>query len=1011
MLTRMTLFRSLLIAAVASAISMRAHAAEPMSDSPIVAEAEEFSIKPGDKAEGGWKRESWGENYYCATFGNTFLSRKAFLGAPEQSSGSSAVMTVKIPKAGRYLALARYEAVPRFQTQFHVRVEHAGKVKLDRLYGSRENVKVWPYGARLTREYLAPWGAVENVVWEGHDAFVELDAGEAQIVLTADAQPEPAARRNVDLVMLTSDVQQVTDRIAKDMYLPLDGMLTQAGDVYLKLHNAGASPLQLTVPPGTEHSPYWIHNRQWKPKTIDAVAGQSSDWVEVGSLLDTLNDGQWQLTAKGIGPLRYGIEIGVPMANGKIETIRRIDDLSGEIVDLAYRADTRYSCEVRTAQEVLSDLVKYLKAQPIHGTPPRRTLVYGDTFTKRANDAPYNAMLDEFIGLIGGSALNGGVGQNQSGVPIARESIDLRDKPADELRTIAAKLKVDGRAEKIAIVSLGDEITLPAPSGDAHEPFRAWLKQRGVKPADINPGWGDDWANVLWSPAPEAAKTNPPLYYYSRLYQNHFGIAQQKALTDAVKESLPHALIGANFSPHHGHYYLGETFSWVTLFRERGMTMPWTEDYVWQVPVGSQQMSFICLDVFRAGVKDQPDAKIHAYVMPHWPGNTTASWRRQFYGAIGHGAKILNLFEFRPVQAAYTENHTSLPAMFQEVRQGLHELGTFEDIVQDGQVMPGVAALWFSETGDIWNNNRSPFDAAKRSLYIAIRHQQLPLDIVVDADANAGGLKPYRVLYLTDQNISRASSKAIADWVQAGGRLFATAGAGMFDEVNHPNEAMRRLFGIDQSALDVAAEPVRLEKQDLPFAKPIDHVAWTAAGGNAQIPVIDVRSRFEVRAGGDEKSAVAGQFSDGSSAVTVRSVGKGQATYCGFMPGLSYFKPAIPLRPVDRGTTDDSMAHFIPTDFDRGASALVASPAEGVDRPVLCSTPLVETTVIRAKQGVVISLINWSGRPVKGMSLKLALAGVTGADAKLASGSAVHRDGDHYIFDLDIADALILREP
>src|SRR4051794_1816394 len=58
------------------------------SDSIIVAEAEEFTIKPAAKSNGGWERKAWGENYYCATFGNTFLSRKAFLGASEQSSGS-----------------------------------------------------------------------------------------------------------------------------------------------------------------------------------------------------------------------------------------------------------------------------------------------------------------------------------------------------------------------------------------------------------------------------------------------------------------------------------------------------------------------------------------------------------------------------------------------------------------------------------------------------------------------------------------------------------------------------------------------------------------------------------------------------------------------------------------------------------------------------------------------------------------------------------------------------------
>ena len=41
------------------------------------------------------------------------------------------------------------------------------------------------------------------------------------------------------------------------------------------------------------------------------------------------------------------------------------------------------------------------------------------------------------------------------------------------------------------------------------------------------------------------------------------------------------------------------------------MTMPWAEDYAWQIPIGTQQMNFLGLDQFRAGIKDQPKAKIH----------------------------------------------------------------------------------------------------------------------------------------------------------------------------------------------------------------------------------------------------------------------------------------------------------------------------------------------------------------------------------------------------------------
>src|SRR4029079_2575300 len=138
---------------------------------------------------------------------------------------------------------------------------------------------------------------------------------------------EPAAKRNVDLVMLTSDVEQVQRGIAKDKYLPLDGMRTQAGDVWLKVHNRGTSPLDLTVNPGKEHSPYWVHQRTWKAMVIHANATSSTDWTDVGGLLDTLNEGQWTMDAKpvGDGPLSYSLEFGVPSADGKIESIRTID--------------------------------------------------------------------------------------------------------------------------------------------------------------------------------------------------------------------------------------------------------------------------------------------------------------------------------------------------------------------------------------------------------------------------------------------------------------------------------------------------------------------------------------------------------------------------------------------------------------------------------------------------------------------------------------------------------------
>lgn len=961
----------------------------------LIFEAEDFRIGRGE-----WKRQKYGDNYYVGTFADTFLSRKAFLGAPEQCKASSASLRIDVPTAGRYFALVRYEAAYRFETRFRLVIEQNGNKKFDRVYGARENIKVWPFGKRLTNEVAWYWGASENIVWEGHDAAVELEVGAAVLSLIAEGQPEPAARRNIDVVMLTRDADEVQRRIQKEGYLPLDGLLTQAGDLFLKLHNASDSaPLTLNIPNGTEHSPYWVHQRNWKPKIVTANPGESSDWIEVGSLLDSLNDGQWQLSVKKNGPVRFDLEFAVNSGGGRRKTIWRFENLTND-VSLAYDADTRYSKRIRTTEEVLYELIDYLKKHPIHGSAPKRTLIYGSTFPAQPKNAKYTAALGEFLKLMGATALSTGSRDDTPVDGLLRGYIDVRGQNPKQLEAFCQKLSAEGRTERIATVSLGDEIGLESPPKNDHAGFRTWLQAKELKPSDVDPDAGEDWEKIQYNASGDLRKAKPGIFYFSALYKQHYGIQAQKQLTDVLKRWLPNALIGANYSPHHAHFYLGDTHKWVSLFREGGMTMPWSEDYIFQAPVGSQQMNFLSLDLFRAGIKNNPRAKIQFYVMPHWPGNTPASWRRQFYGDLAHGVKIINLFEFRPVQAAYTENHCSSPEMYQTVREALHELGTFEDIIQDGHVRPGIAGLWFSDAADVWDDNRSPFDAAKRTLYVGIRHQQLPLDVVVEGD----DLSAYKIIYLADQHVSRAASKALAEWVQAGGRLLATAGAGMFDELNQPNSTLRELFGVEQQEMIEAKERIVLEKQDLPFAEPMETITWT---DTPETFLFGAVSHVRVRDTEFRGASLSGGWPMGNRKVN----GKGQVVYCAYLPGLTYFKPALPKRPVDRSSRDESLCHLVPSDFDMYASAVIGLIA-GRDRPVVCSIPLVETTVIESSHGSVITLNNWSGKPARNLRVTVNFP-LRFREATLASGKRVHvsheKDATIFRLDLDVADAVILR--
>ncbi|MGE0609357.1 MAG: beta-galactosidase trimerization domain-containing protein [Pirellulales bacterium] len=978
-------------------------------DGLLVAEGEEFQTRSP-----GWKAKSWGENYYAATFANTFLSRKAFIGAPEQCDKSVAEAAIEVPAAGRYLALARYEAAYRFETQFRVQIEQGGKMVLDRLYGARANPKIWAFSQKIKNEVAWDWGAVENVVWEGHDAFVELQAGPATLRLIADKQPEPAAKRNVDLIALTTDIEGVQQRIEKESYLPLDGLLTQSGDVFLKVHNQGGQPVTLQGGGGPsggviqEHSPYWVHLRNWpKLAPIEVSPGGKSEWIEVGGLLDTLNDGQLTFTAQGEA-LNYSLEFGVKTAAGEIKPIAKFDGTEAKL-PLAFHADTRYSHLLRHQEQVLFDLLDYLKAQPQGGKPPVRTPLYAATF-KPTGSAKHQAAAKEFRAMFGILPPDDSEPTAANGEP--RGYIDVRGVPTEMLADYCQKLGT--KAQQIRVVSLGDEIGLPAPAGaTANDDFRAWLKTQGVKPADVLPAAGDDWSQVSFSIDPQLKATAPGQYYWSMRYQYHYGIAAIKQRTDIVRQHLPHAQIGANFSPHHGgseHSYLGQVFQWVSCFRDDGMMMPWSEDYIWQLPVCSPQVNNLSLDLARAGIRGKEDREIMFYVMPHWPGNTPQMWRRLFYGALGHGATMLNLFEFQPVQVAYTENHCSLDAMYGTVLRGMRELGEFEDIIQDGHVRPAEVGLWFSETADIWHDNAGSFAAAKRALYTSLRQQQLPVDVVVEQDALNGTLSQYKVLYLTDQHVTGAASQKISAWVEAGGTLFASAGAGMFDELNRPNTILRKLLGVEQTALDSRPDQqIGYIKQDLPFAKPLEVATWKFKGGSFPMPAFGVRSRFQATSARIDDRF---QFSDGSPAVANRQVGQGQVQYFAFLPSLSYYHSAIPQRPVDRGSTDDAMAHFLPTEFNEASAAMIRAPTAELTLPVDCSQPLVESCVIEAPQGKAIALINWNGAPVKGLRVEVNLP-VPQASVTLASGAAVKVETEAtqtiLTLDLDEADAVIFR--
>ena len=88
---------------------------------------------------------------------------------------------------------------------------------------------------------------------------------------------------------------------------------------------------------------------------------------------------------------------------------------------------------------------------------------------------------------------------------------------------------------------------------------------------------------------------------------------------DQLSGLLPNALLGANWAPGarykdlkgkaRVHHYVGWTFQWINVFRQGALSLPWSEDWIWQTPVGTQQMIALSIDAMRSGLlwAGQPD--------------------------------------------------------------------------------------------------------------------------------------------------------------------------------------------------------------------------------------------------------------------------------------------------------------------------------------------------------------------------------------------------------------------
>lgn len=534
-----------------------------------------------------------------------------------------------------------------------------------------------------------------------------------------------------------------------------------------------------------------------------------------------------------------------------------------------------------------------------------------------------------------------------------------------------------GKVEDIVFAELMDEPTgqplefmaADAAYGDA---FRAWLKGKGLSPADLLVA---DWDAVR---IVTAAQKNefPALYAYSQRFRTRalgdFMALQRGLLETAYGVCLPTVVNFSDGAVYAGNFYV-QGVDYFELLDAINQNAIWGED--WANGSSTYQCGSYNVDLMRAAARDQGQVIGH-HLIAHanrkgWDVKLKAT------SELARGVKVLNNFCYGPSWATheggpYWRSHVwyAKPETWTANAAIVREVGAVEDLLMEAMPAPAKVALLYSSSSDIWTvdgNLATGFD--RMHTWLALAHAQVPVDILSERQVAAGGLREYQVCYLSGPNLDRAAAKELQKWVQEGGSLWMTAGAAARDAFNRP-----------LGTLDAVLPAVRGECRGLAvffssgrgirLLNALDEVRW--GGGRAE--VLSVRQALEPRAG----AAIVATFTNGSPALVMGPAGKGRVYCAGFLPGLAYIKTALAARYVleEKGKAEPgALAADAKAMLERSSNPW-AYPAEirdllltpvreaGVTPPIRCSAPLVDAVYMTHVKGILVPLANYANKPI-----------------------------------------------
>jgi hypothetical protein len=246
----------------------------------------------------------------------------------------------------------------------------------------------------------------------------------------------------------------------------------------------------------------------------------------------------------------------------------------------------------------------------------------------------------------------------------------------------------------------------------------------------------------------------------------------------------------------------------------------------------------------------------------------------------------------------------------------------------------------------------------QQMIYLALRQAQHAVDAITEDDILEGALKDLKVLYLAGEWVDHRIIPKLEEWVKAGGVLYCSAGCGQMNQYGEAEPAMLKLLGVKETKLAKNAYHLRT-LMELPLCEPIDTIAF----GEAKAPAVAMRQTFA-----PDQAKVIAKWSDGGAAATEHALGKGRVIAVGTVIGTSYMKSGLRPTPFARGGRH---VVYNPTNFDATLTQAVRLGVASIERPAVSSVEGVESIVLDHKDGMLLTLVNWTNEPLKEIEVQV----------------------------------------